>query len=100
MEAPQALHITRALLRKTVANGCTPSEAAAAAERAVTYMRRFGFTTDEVARGCRTPEQDAAALPPQPAAPRPEPFNWWPLAKTIGCVVGGVGVLCACYLTW
>jgi hypothetical protein len=43
MDATRAASITKMLLRKTVANGCTPGEAAAAAERVALYVRRYGI---------------------------------------------------------
>ena len=51
IDASRALKVTQALLRKTVANGCTPSEATAAADRGAAYMQRFGFTLEEATRG-------------------------------------------------
>ena len=104
IDAPRALKVTQALLRKTVANGCTPSEAAAA-DRGSAYMQRFGFSLEEATRGVRMPAQacPAPAAPPFTPATRPppsEPFRWRPAAQTIGCVIGGLGVFCAYCLAW
>jgi hypothetical protein len=105
IDAPRALKVTQALLRKTVANGCTPSEATAAADRGAAYMQRFGFTLEEATRGVRMPTQacSAPAAPPftpTTLPPRLEPFRWRPAAQTIGWVISGLGLFCAYCLAW
>jgi hypothetical protein len=108
MDAYHALHITHALLRRTVANGCTPNEAAAAAERGAAYMQRFGFTLEEATRGYRAPTQARSA----PAAPKfPEPTSLTPgsferrsvthtIDCFIGCLIGCLGLMFAFCIAW
>ena len=61
MDKSRAVKITQTLLQKTTANGCTPSEAAMAAERGTAYMQQFGFTIEDAIRSGRPPVQVWAA---------------------------------------
>jgi hypothetical protein len=63
MDQARAASITGLLLRKTVANGCTPGEAAAAAAKVALYVRRYGV-------GCLAAPK-VAPTPPAPAPERP-----------------------------
>jgi hypothetical protein len=104
MEVVRALKITQALLMKTTANGCTPSEEAAASARAAAYMQRFNFTLLE---------ETKPNAPRMPGMKQPcfsanydtrlfssAPFRWPAMVRTIGGVIGGFGLLCMECILW
>jgi len=104
MDKSRAFKVTQALLQKTVANGCTPSEAAGAAERSAAYIRRFGLVFEDAKGGQTPPQRPAARTTSVTAAPNAKPVRaaarWRPVVQTIGCVIGALGVLCAGCIVW
>lgn len=60
MDEARAARIVETLLRKTVANGCTPAEAAEARARVALFVRRYGV-------GCVAKPRAASAPPPHTA---------------------------------
>jgi hypothetical protein len=71
MDRPRALKVSRVLLMKTTANGCTVAEAADAAEKLAEYMQLYRISLPEIMGA--SPAVKSSAAPPRQTKTRPPP---------------------------